>query len=666
MKNPTILHLTPFFSPNLGGVETHLNDLISYLRIRNFKTIVLTYQALAGRVKGKKQEISKNLEIYRIPWITGLFDKTKSFPLFNFLYLTPVLLLHSVLLLLRKGREIKIIHAHGINAAYAGALAKILFGKPLVISIHVELNFKKDSFLTKAFIWPLKKADKLLVLTKNSKESLVKLGLKSEGIEIYSYWVDQENFRPIDKVQARKKVGIKENKFVALFVGRLVEEKGVGLILQSAERLKEIDFYFAGTGSLEEDVKKFTKKLSNVHYLGVVDSKSLPLYYSTADILLVPSLVKTQRPTFEEGVPRVIIEAISCGLPVLGTDNGGVKEVIELGDIGVLIESDTESLVSALLQVSRDQKRLEVFKAKCRRYAVERFSVKGAEIFERVYRRFGLWGRLSDLLESTGDMALKRRARRIIEGLNPQDGDDILDVGCGDGYYLYLLSNLGLRLNLTGVDSDEKALESAKRNLNGGNIKLVHADLMTGLPFGTGNFDKAVMSEVAEHLPNAEKGLREVSRVLKKNATLALSVPNHNYPMFWDPVNWVLERLFNIHIKSGFWAGIWNQHLRLYRPDEIKKVVEKSGFRMRKFDCLTFWCLPFNHQLVNLVARLLYGGRVGESIAASISKYRAGTRRPMIIEGAFKVVNAFDRLNDLYSPQSSSVSLIVVATNKNP
>jgi ubiquinone/menaquinone biosynthesis C-methylase UbiE len=261
-------------------------------------------------------------------------------------------------------------------------------------------------------------------------------------------------------------------------------------------------------------------------------------------------------------------------------------------------------------------------------------------------------------------MALKRRARRIIEELNPQDGDKILDVGCGDGYYLYLLSNLGLKLNLWGVDNNKRALGSAAKNLSDKNIKLVNADLMQKLPFDQVSFDKAVMSEVAEHLPNDQKGLREVKRVLKKSGVLVLSVPNQNYPFFWDPINWILERLIGRHIKSGFWAGIWNQHLRLYKPQQISSAIKMSGFKIEKVESLTFWCLPFNHNLVNLVARGLYGGSLSSEVSESVSKFRSPRTRPFWASLAFKFVNMVDKLNDFYSPMGFGVAVIVKAVKQ--
>lgn len=266
--------------------------------------------------------------------------------------------------------------------------------------------------------------------------------------------------------------------------------------------------------------------------------------------------------------------------------------------------------------------------------------------------------KLKKLLENTGDMALKRRAWNIITELELKGGDKILDVGCGDGYYLHLLSNLGLKLELVGTDYDEIGLKKARKNL-GENIPLKTGDLMKTLPFKTDTFDKIVMSEVAEHLPDDVKGLKEVKRVLKPGGILCLTVPNHNYPLLWDPINWILENFFGTHIESGFFAGLWNQHERLYKPDEIKIVLEKAGFKVDKVKSLTWWCLPFNHYLVNLVARGLAADSFGKSTSASLSKYTKDPKRAFFLTFAFWIVNKVDKLNDLFPNKYGGVSVFL-------
>ncbi len=271
--------------------------------------------------------------------------------------------------------------------------------------------------------------------------------------------------------------------------------------------------------------------------------------------------------------------------------------------------------------------------------------------------------KIAELLSNTGDIALKRRARRIIEEIAPAQNDYVLDAGCGDGFYLHLLSNLNVgKIHLFGVDYDANALKSAKRNLKGKKILIKQGNLMRKLPFKSGVFDKVVMSEVVEHLPDDIKGFKEVKRVLKRNGLLVITVPNHNYPLFWDPVNWILERLSGKHVRKGFWAGIWNQHVRLYKPKEIKRKVVKAGFKVERVESLTFWCLPFNHNLMNYAAIKLHSGKLSHDLKKSMNKYETmAVKRQLIVNLAFWAVNQIDKLNDLWTPEDFGVGVLVVA-----
>lgn len=266
--------------------------------------------------------------------------------------------------------------------------------------------------------------------------------------------------------------------------------------------------------------------------------------------------------------------------------------------------------------------------------------------------------KLNSLLANTGDMALKRRARYIIEELELKDGDRVLDLGCGNGFYLHLLTNLGLNLKITGVDNDKNALEAAEANIIGKRVKLVLADVVN-LRFKDSTFDKIILSEVIEHLEKEEPALKEIYRVLKPDGIFIVTTCNYNFPLFWDPVNWLLMRLFRTHIKEGFWAGIWNQHLRLYKTRDIEKLVKKTGFKIEKSETLTFWCLPFNHYLVNFAARLFYGGKLPQQISQDVDKF-ATSQRNWLIKTIFAFVNWADKLND-FLPRKNGVSIFVKA-----
>lgn len=266
--------------------------------------------------------------------------------------------------------------------------------------------------------------------------------------------------------------------------------------------------------------------------------------------------------------------------------------------------------------------------------------------------------KLERALKTVGDMALKRRARRIVEELELEDGDRVLEVGCGNGYYLSLLNRLGMKFELVGIDNDRSALSDAKINLGNKKVKLVFGKAEV-LPFDNENFDKVILSEVIEHVQDEQQTLKEIYRVLKKEGVFTLTTCNINYPYLWDPINWILQHFFGTHIKSGFWAGIWNQHTRMYKKENIEELVKKAGFTISLSETLTSWCLPFNHYIVNLVARLFYSQKLPKNLSKGINKFQNNSQSPEI-RVILKLINLLDNLNDLL-PLDSGVSIFIKA-----
>lgn len=253
--------------------------------------------------------------------------------------------------------------------------------------------------------------------------------------------------------------------------------------------------------------------------------------------------------------------------------------------------------------------------------------------------------RLEELLRNVGDMSLKRRARRIIKELNLKEGDEVIDLGCGDGFYLHLLSSLPLKLKLLGFEYDKIVLENAKKNLKNKKVKFLWGDIQR-MPFKNNSFGKVILTEVLEHVPDDRKSLWEIYRIMKRGGILLITVPNFRFPFLWDPINWVLQNIFGTQIGgTGFFAGIWARHLRLYKKENLEKLIKQAGFKVEEVEELTTRALPFNHHLVNLVARLLYDIKPSPKISDPLSKFK-DAEKPWILKFAFFMVNTFDKLND--------------------
>lgn len=370
-----ILQLTAHFSPNIGGVETHLNDLVKALVKRNWIVIVLTYRPLTTRIKWKIYESGFGLSIIRIPWLPNLFYRLVSRPLFEFIYLVPGLFLVTPLILLLENPEI--IHAHGLVAGFVAVFWAKVFHKKAIISTHSIYSFPEKSFYRNFVIWIFKNAHYCLGLSKQAVGEILSLGVDKNKVNNFTYWIDLENFTRVKN--AKSSLGW-DKKFVVLYVGRLVSEKGLEILLKAAKNWnKKINLKIVGTGPLEGLITKTALKQDNIEYLGSIMQNYLPLYYSGSDILIVPSIS-------EEGFGRVILESLACGTPVIASNRGAISEAINK-NVGELINISPESIKNSIEYFYNHNDKLANLSKKCRQFAERRYSEKNIKTIINAYTK---------------------------------------------------------------------------------------------------------------------------------------------------------------------------------------------------------------------------------------------------------------------------------------
>jgi ubiquinone/menaquinone biosynthesis C-methylase UbiE len=239
---------------------------------------------------------------------------------------------------------------------------------------------------------------------------------------------------------------------------------------------------------------------------------------------------------------------------------------------------------------------------------------------------------LARLLQGEPDLSFRQRVALALAFLDPQPADRILDCGCGMGFTLRVMNELST-CSLVGLDRNPQAMTHSRRALRSTRVRLVRGDALR-LPFPDHAFDRVLIMEVLEHLPDDVGALREILRVLRPGGICAVTVPNQNYPFLWDPLNKVLEVGFSRHVPSHIWwlAGIWADHQRLYTTESITRALRSAGFAVTEARPFTHYCLPFHHFLVyGLGKNLMQKGLLPPSVARTVDRfqYRAdsGTRR---------------------------------------
>lgn len=176
-------------------------------------------------------------------------------------------------------------------------------------------------------------------------------GYEGELAVIPQFGVDPELFSPGPKPTG--------GDFVAGYVGRLVEEKGVDLFLEALSGLEGAwQAHISGSGPERENLQTQASQLplaGRVSFHDWVSSAQMPAFYRQLDVLVVPSRT---RPNWKEQFGRVLVEAMACGVPVIGSDSGEIPQVI--GDAGLIFREGQPHLLQAHLARLMDDPQLRL------------------------------------------------------------------------------------------------------------------------------------------------------------------------------------------------------------------------------------------------------------------------------------------------------------------
>lgn len=285
--------------------------------------------------KIKKRGITDNVVFYR-PWFFGL---PLIFGRLNDLLRVLLVFIHV------KINKIKfdIIHAHYAHPpGFVAVLLAKITKKPIIIScrgsdIHeYTVEDYPDKLRRRRVLYAIKNADYLIAVSSFLKEQIISLGIHDAKVEVIPNGVKKEKFYPVNIIVARKKLNLPESKKIILNVGFFAPIKGtIYLINAFADLIKkrnDLLLILIGEGPLRSELKDKVRDLNLFEYVwfaGYIPNKELVYWYNAADLFVLPSL--------GEGFGIVIIESLSCGVPVVASNTGGIPELISENNLGLLV-----------------------------------------------------------------------------------------------------------------------------------------------------------------------------------------------------------------------------------------------------------------------------------------------------------------------------------------
>ncbi len=180
----------------------------------------------------------------------------------------------------------------------------------------------------------------------------------TERIRIIPNYVDTDAFCP---------GGVSPDSKRLLFVGRIAPEKNLDSLLKAVEPL-DVELVLIGEGKLRPELqKRFAHLDGRVIWEGNVPNSRLPEYLNGSAMFVLPSLY--------EGHPKALIEAMSCGMPVVGADSPGIREVIDHGHNGYLCGSDPESIREAVVHLLSRPDICSELGGRAREFVLSRYSL---------------------------------------------------------------------------------------------------------------------------------------------------------------------------------------------------------------------------------------------------------------------------------------------------
>jgi D-inositol-3-phosphate glycosyltransferase len=267
------------------------------------------------------------------------------------------------------GVSYDLIHSHYWLSGRLGLLFADHWGVPLVSTFHTLAQLKNRVAESAAereqtVRYEIERrtmagSDRVVALTAIDRQQIIRHYETHTPIDVIPGGVDLDRFSPLARAQARATLGMKPNQNVVLFVGRIQRLKGLEVLVRAFARLADLDARLLvvggqpGTSPESREISRLQHLVTRLgiadrtDFVGAVAHEQLPLYYSAADVTVMPSSY--------ESFGLVAVESLACGTPVVATRVGGLTSIVHDGETGLLVPwRDAEMFAESLRRVLED------------------------------------------------------------------------------------------------------------------------------------------------------------------------------------------------------------------------------------------------------------------------------------------------------------------------
>jgi glycosyltransferase involved in cell wall biosynthesis len=361
-----ILMPSIYFPPRVGGIESHVYYLARELARRGHLVEVVTTKTESSSPWTEEMD---GVAVRRLP----SFGKNFAGWTLSSLYSAPEIT--------RTARRFDIVHCHTFAFALGGSLAALIYGRPLVVTVHSShfLRLSRKRMMRSALRLVLRKASALLSTSKEIDDVVRDLVPGAWTLPIVN-GIDTETFKP-QKGYLRRGNG----EFLIVCPRRLVEKNGVEFLIRAVGLLKgkmAVTLYITGDGPLRARLERVAAEVGvgdRVVFMGSVENTRMPSVYSSADLVVIPSLV--------EATSIAALEAMACERVVAASRVGGLPEIID-DRVGILFESGSPPAIARAIEQAAERSDIRGMGREARRRVEANWSIaRIAEIHEDIYRK---------------------------------------------------------------------------------------------------------------------------------------------------------------------------------------------------------------------------------------------------------------------------------------